>query len=167
MSNAAATRGVVFVHSCSRALTSHVEWGLSGVLGGKVELSWQSQPCEPGQVRADMTWVGPVGTAARIVSMLRSWPGLRLEVTEEPSAHHPGERYAITPGLGLFRAEVGPHGDIMLGEDRLRSLMAQTLQAPVPLEHLLREALGEPWDLELEPFRASIGEVGARHLQVI
>jgi hypothetical protein len=167
MSLVASTRGVVYVHACPRAMTNHVEWALSGVLGGRVQMTWTPQPCAMGQYRADMVWEGPAGTAARIVSLLRTWPDLRLEVTEEPTAIGPGERYALTPALGLFRAEVGPHGDIVLSEDRLRSLMAQATCSPVPLAHLIAQALGEPWDDELEDFRSSVDGVGARHLQVI
>lgn len=163
----APTRGVVFVHACPRALAQHVEWGISGVLGGRIQMSWSPQPCAPGQVRADMAWEGPVGTASRLVSLLRTWPDLRLEVTEEPTAHGPGERYAMTPRLGLFRADIGPHGDVVLGEDRLRALMAHAAATAMPLDALLAEALGGPWDDELEEFRASVGGVGARHLQVV
>ena len=37
------TRGVVFVHSCPRAVTSHVEWVLGDVLGTQVHLEWTEQ----------------------------------------------------------------------------------------------------------------------------
>ena len=166
-STPALTRGVVFVHSTPRALTRHLEWAISGVLGGRIELSWVAQPLAPGQVRADVAWLGSMGTAARLVSQLRTWPGIRLEVTEEPAAGQPGERYALTPALGLFRADIGPHGDVVLSEDRLRTLIGQSSAAPHTLALLIQEALGEPWDEELEDFRSSIDTVGARHLKVM
>ena len=38
------TQGVVFVHSCPKALCQHVEWALERVIGAPVSLSWADQP---------------------------------------------------------------------------------------------------------------------------
>ena len=76
---------------------------------------------------------------------------IRFEVTEEPSAGADGERFMHVPGRGLFRAAVGAAGDIQLGEDRLRSIMASV--RPEALAHALDKALGTAWDAELEPYR--------------
>jgi hypothetical protein len=77
---------------------------------------------------------------------------IRFEVTEEPSPGADGERFMYVPGRGLFRASVGAAGDIQLGEDRLRSIMAGA-RAPEALAHALDKALGTAWDAELEPYR--------------
>ena len=78
------TRGVVFVHCCPSAIAPHVEWALAGVLGTPVRLQWSAQPAAPSHLRADATWVGPVGAGARLAASLRAWPMLVFEVTEEP-----------------------------------------------------------------------------------
>ena len=56
------------------------------------------------------------------------------------------------PGRGLFRAAIGAAGDIQLGEDRLRAIMAAA-RAPEALAHALDKAMGTAWDAELEPYR--------------
>ena len=151
----AQTRGVVFVHSCPRALAAHVEWALGDVLGRPVHADWSSQPVLPGTVRADLCWDGPVGTASRIVSALHGWSRLRFEVTEEATARTEGERFSVTPSLGIYRAVIGVHGDIQEPEERLRAAMARAVLHGASLENELGLLLGAPWDEELEVFRVA------------
>ena len=60
----ATTRGVVFVHSCPRAITAHVEWVLSDVFDTRIQLEWVEQPVLAGSYRAELAWTGPVGSSA-------------------------------------------------------------------------------------------------------
>jgi hypothetical protein len=147
------TRGVVFVHSCPRALASHVEWGLADVLRQPVTLDWAGQPVEPGTVRSELSWTGEPGTASRIVSHLAGWGRLRFEVTEEATPRTEGERFSVTPRLGVFRAVVGVHGDVQVPEERLRGAIARAALSGADLEDELTSLLGGPWDAELEVFR--------------
>jgi hypothetical protein len=147
------TRGVVFVHSCPRAITAQVEWVLSDVFNTRIQLQWSEQSVSAGSYRAEHPWTGPVGSAARIVSDLHAWGRLRLEVTEEPTPATEGERFAATPSLGIHRATIGAHGDIMVSEERLRAAMTRARISGRPLETELDEILGGAWDQELEPFR--------------
>ena len=147
------TRGVVFVHSCPRALAAHVEWGLADILGQPVGLDWVPQPVAAGHVRADLSWTGETGTASRIVSTLHGWGRVRFEVTEEPTARTEGERFSVTPGLGVYRAVIGVHGDVQVPEERLRGAIARAALSGAPIEDELDRLLGAPWDAELEPFR--------------
>ncbi|WP_117211489.1 DUF3145 domain-containing protein [Allorhizocola rhizosphaerae] len=146
------TRGVVYVHSSPLALCQHVEWAISRALGAAVSLPWTAQPVEPGARRAEAGWTGRPGTAAQIAGELKQWPMIRFEVTEEPSAGVDGERFMHVPGRGLFRATTGAAGDIQLGEDRLRVLIAQS-RSPEALTFALHTALGTDWDNDLEPYR--------------
>jgi hypothetical protein len=146
------TRGVVFVHSCPRALAAHVEWAIADVLGAPVDLTWIAQPVDPGTVRAEVAWSGPCGTASRIVSAVRGWGRVRVEVTEEPTATTEGERYSLTPTLGVFRAVVGVNGDVQVTEERLRGALARAGSGP-DLAREIGELLGAAWDAELEAFR--------------
>lgn len=162
------TRGVVYVHSAPPALCPHVEWALGGPLGRRVTLDWTPQPVMPGAVRAELSWQAETGTAARLASALRDWVHLRFEVTEEPSAGAEGERYSATPALGLFHATTGVHGDIMVGEDRLRAALARA--AGGSAAGLLAEVhglLGRAWDEELEPFRCAGDGVPVRWLHQV
>lgn len=146
------TTGVVFMHCCPAALAPHVEWALAGVLGSPVRLEWSAQPAAPSQLRAEATWSGPVGMAARLAASLRAWPMLVFEITESASAVSDGERLAYVPGRGFHRSQVSVNGDIVVGEERLRGLLSRARTAE-EYAHGIAELLGAVWDAELEPYR--------------
>jgi hypothetical protein len=155
------TRGVVYVHSSPPAVSPHVEWAISGVLDARVVLDWSAQDAAQGQVRAECSWAGPAGTGARLAHALRSWGMLRFEVTEDPSPGTDGERFSHVPGLGLWHGRTSANGDVVLGEDQVRSTLAgaSTREA---LSRRLDDLLGARWDDALESFRfagdgASVG----------
>ena len=145
------TSGVLFVHSCPPALCPHVEWAVASALGVPVSLSWTAQPAEPGALRTESGWRGRPGTAGRLAAALRGWSMLRYEVTEVASAGNDGERISVTPGLGVFRSATSVNGDLVVGEDRLRALLADATGPQ--LAHGLDALLGGAWDAELEPYR--------------
>lgn len=161
------TRGVLFVHSTPRALCSHLEWAVSDVLGTRVSLDWMPQPVLPGQVRAEISWQSAPGTAARLTSALRQFRTARYEVAEEPGRGGEGERFAVTPTLGVFRATMGPHGDIMIHEERIRAVLATAGSDPAMLRAGLDQVLGAAWDAELEPFRRAGDGVPVRWLHQV
>jgi hypothetical protein len=133
-------------------VSSHVEWAIARVLGAPVRLEWSVQPVEPSARRAQCSWSGATGTGGELAAALRQWPMIRFEVTEEPSPGVDGERFMHVPGRGLFRGSTSANGDIVLSEDRLRSLVAGA-RGYETLAHTLEKALGAPWDTELEPYR--------------
>jgi hypothetical protein len=151
---AMAARGVLFVHSCPPALRPHVEWAVAGVLGVPVRLDWEPQPVAPGCLRAQTGWRAPAGTAGRLAAAMRGWPLVRCEVTEEPSDGSDGERYAMTPDLGVFRATMSANGDVLVQEDRLRAVLAEGADL-MSTRHAVDRLLGTAWDAELEIFRRS------------
>ncbi|MDT4924518.1 MAG: hypothetical protein QOG01_2231 [Pseudonocardiales bacterium] len=146
------TRGVVYVHCCPSAIAPHVEWALAGILGRPARLHWASQPVAPTHLRAEASWTGPVGTAARLCASLRAWPMLVFEVTEDGTSASDGERLAYVPGRGFHRSSVAANGDVVVGEERLRGLMSRARTAD-EFQHGLTELLGTAWDAELEPYR--------------
>lgn len=150
---AAATRGVLFVHAATSALCPHVEWALGGVLGHAVSLDWTQQPAQPGAYRAEYSYEGTVGTAAAIASALRGWLHLRFEVTEDPTPSTEGARFSYTPDLGIFHAITGVHGDIMIPEDRLKAAVVKAALGETTLELEVDKLLGKAWDDELESYR--------------
>ena len=143
---------VLQVHACPSALAPHVDWAVSTALGKDVRLPWLAQPAAPGTQRAEGAWRASPGTAARLVESLRGWSLLRFEVTEEPSPGVDGLRFSHVPHLGLFTASTSANGDVVLSEDRLRTLLAGT-DARVEVVDALDRALGRPWDDDLEAYR--------------
>ncbi len=146
------TRGVLFVHAAPPALGPHINWAVGNALGREVSLSWADQMAAPGMLRAELSWVGPSGTGAKLASALRGWEHLRYEVTEEATGTTDGGRWAHTPELGIFHSQMDSVGNVVIPEDRIRAVLeeggdAQTLTAG------LRLALGQAWDDDLEPFR--------------
>jgi hypothetical protein len=148
-------RGVVFIHSCPRAVTSHLAWALAKVFGSEVDPDWRSQPVESDMLRCELIWSGRPGTGAVIASTLAPFKAIRMEVTEDPSPGRDGERYSSTPTLGLHRSTIGMHGDVMLTEDRLKAALTKSMFGTVDLGDEILKLLGKPWDEELEPFRGA------------
>jgi hypothetical protein len=146
------TRGVVFVHCCPAAIAPHVEWALAGVLDRPARLQWTAQPAAPTHLRAEAAWTGPIGTAARLAAALRAWPMLVFEITEDGTSASDGERLAYVPGRGFHRSAIAANGDVVVGEERLRGLLARAGSAD-EFRHGLAELLGSAWDAELEPYR--------------
>jgi hypothetical protein len=144
--------GTVYVHSSPSAVCPHVEWAISGALGVPATLQWSAQPAAPGQLRAQCDWSGAPGAAGHISTALKAWPMLRFEVTEDPSPILDGQRFCHAPELGLWRSRTSANGDIMVGEDQLRSL-AEQARGRDSFAHKLDELLGSAWDDALEPYR--------------
>jgi len=147
-----ATRGVIFVHSCPSAVAPHVEWALGSVLGHRVRLQWSAQPYRPENLRTEADWVGRVGTGSLLAAALRPWPMIVFEVTEDGTSQTDGERLAYLPGRGFHRRMISANGDVVVGEERLRGLLASARDAQ-DFRHGVEELLGSTWDEELEPYR--------------
>ncbi|MBA3528108.1 MAG: DUF3145 domain-containing protein [Propionibacteriaceae bacterium] len=147
------TRGVLYVHSAPAALCPHVEWAVGAVFGAPSRLDWAPQPVERSSYRAEYSWTGAPGTAAKLASALKGWQKIRFEVTEEATLTTESARYSYTPTLGVFHAVTGLHGDIMVPEDRIRHAVANAGLRGPDLATALADLLGRRWDEELEPFR--------------
>ncbi|MGI8393365.1 DUF3145 family protein [Leucobacter sp. W1038] len=147
------TSGVLFVHSCPKALAPHVEWALAREIGSVVKLDWSPQPLLPGMLRAEATWRGPIGTASAVASSLFGWQHVRFEITEDQTACSDGGRWMHSPSLGIFHMQTDSVGNGVLSEDAVRAAIVGAGGDAQLLARELRLALGEAWDSELEAFR--------------
>ena len=147
------TRGILYVHSAPSALCPHIEWAVGGVLGVAVSLDWTPQPAQPGAYRAELLVERCRGHRGRRRLGLRGWDHLRFEITEEPTSSTEGTRFSCTPDLGIFHAITGPHGDILIPEDRLKAAVVKAALGDTTLLLEIDNLLGKPWDDELETFR--------------
>ena len=150
----ATTRGVIYVHDAAKAFCRPIEWAIADVLGYEPTFDWTAQPIAPSRMRTEVSWTGLVGLAAHLVVALKQLPDLRFEVTEEPALDSEGERYAHTPSLGVYRAHMGRHGDVLVHEQRIRTLLEESVDL-TSLRNGLALVLGTAWDAELEPFRVA------------
>lgn len=147
--------GVLYVHSCPKAIAPHVEWALAREIGRTVNLDWSAQPLLHESVRTVAHWRGPAGTAAAVASALFGWKQLRYEITEDATQGVDGGRWIHTPSLGIFRMQTDSAGNGVLSENAVRAAITAAQGDAVELGRELRLALGEEWDAELEPFRAA------------
>ena len=68
----AMVRGVVFVHSCPKALMPHVEWAVQRAVD-RAPLRLVGQPILNGMFRCEIQWFGAPGAGAQIASALRGF----------------------------------------------------------------------------------------------
>mgnify|MGYP003343101076 CR=1 FL=1 len=146
------SHGRIAIFAAPRAVTTHVTWSINDALGRPNELRWEPQPLLPGTWRTSLSWNGLIGTGARLASALRSWHYLHFEIYEASLHGSDGSLYMFTPELGLFRANIGPHGDIMVNEHQLHSVISSHLKESDVCNHI-EKLLGAPWNEVLEPFR--------------
>jgi hypothetical protein len=146
------THGRIHIYSAPKPVLSHINWSLNEVLGAPIELKWSPQPLAVGTWRVAIAWHGSFGAGARIASALRGWHYLRFEVYESALNGSDGSLFMFTPELGLYRANVGPHGDIMMSEYQVTNAISANLKESDVISQLER-LLGKPWDQSLEPFR--------------
>ncbi len=149
------TRGVIYIHSAPSAVCPHVEWAIAGVLSNRPQLEWIPQPAQPGSYRTEVSWADEPGTGAKLASALRGWSHVRYEITEDPAGTAEGSRYAYTPDLGIYHAVTGPHGDVMVPEERLKAAVVASMLGEASLQDEVYKLLGTAWDDELEVFRSA------------
>lgn len=154
--------GVLWIHAARPALTPHVAWAIAraGIMlpdGTRPAASiWRTRPDDATRVCAELDWRGPAGAAARLVGDLARWPDLTFEITEDPDPSIPGaqgERHCHVPALGTWSGVTDAAGDIQIGEQRLRTIMAAHRGDAAGMARALDAELGTAWDAALEPLR--------------
>jgi hypothetical protein len=142
----------VEIYSAPKAVLTHIQWSLSDAIGHPVDINWSRQPLRSGTWKSSISWSSSLGAGARIATTLRGWHYLNFEVYEAALNGSDGSIFLFTPELGLFRANIGPHGDIVLNEHQISNAMKTSLQEG-ELTSNLERMLGVPWHESLEPFR--------------
>ena len=148
-------KGELRIHSCPKIICKPIEWALSELFRTNITLSWLEQPIAPTTFSTEIKWTGQFGLCSRLVSTLSHWPKIRLEALQENYKDYPAERYALTPNLGIFRAEINSLGETIITENRLKAALERCRLENEPFEVELAFLLGTPWDEDLEPFRKS------------
>ena len=150
-SNRQQVRGFLTIHSAPSALRHHIDWAIQTVLGNWIKLSWSPQPLMPGTFRTQLEFRGSQGAASEIASSLRSWHYLNFEVIEGTELG--GELFRFTPELGIHRAVVDQSGAVLVNENQLSAILANSFD-----EDSIREGIaamvGNSWEAELDRFRS-------------
>jgi hypothetical protein len=144
-------RGFLTIHSAPSALRHHIDWAIQGVLGNWIKPSWNPQPLMPGTFRTQLEFRGAQGAAAEIASSLRSWHYLNFEVIEGTETG--GELFRFTPELGIHRAVVDQSGAVLVNENQLSAILANTFDEDSIREEIAA-MLGKSWEQELDRFRS-------------
>ena len=141
--------GYISINVAPSALRQHIEWGLNSLLATPQNFSWRTKPLAAGTYRTHLDIRVPIGTAAKIASLLKNWHYLQFEVSELDEFG--GELFRFTPELGIHRAQLDSVGNLLLTENQIAK--ALTSFDDLEIRENLELLLGRPWDLALEPFR--------------
>lgn len=146
-------RAELKILSCPKIFCKPIEWALSEIFKTKILLSWEEQQIAPSTMSTEIKWIGPFGLCSRLVSSLSKWPKIRLEAFQESYKDNPAERYALSPNLGIFRADINALGETIITESRLKAALERSRLEEEPFEVEFSFLVGKPWDEDLEPFR--------------
>ncbi|MFM8844107.1 MAG: DUF3145 family protein [Actinomycetota bacterium] len=146
------SHGRISIYSAPKVVLSHIQWSVSDALGRPHALRWDPQPLAPASWRTHLSWSGALGTGAKLASALRGWHYVAFEIYEAAANGSDGSIYLFTSELGLFRGNIGPHGDIMVNEHQLQNLLSGTIKDRDICEEI-EKLVGKPWNDVLEPFR--------------
>jgi hypothetical protein len=143
--------GQLSIYAAPMSVVSHLQWSIESIITLASPWSWQPQPLIPKSQSCSLPFRTTIDNLPRLVSALYEFPNLYAEVVRDPINGGLGERWLITPNLGLRRLDINEFGDAVVDENQLRSAIAAGEQLLEKLSWLI----GEPWERELEPLRIS------------
>ena len=141
--------GYLYIHAAPISVVSHLQWSVEAIITPAAPWSWRAQPLVPKSEQTQLPFRTTIDNLPRLVSALFEFPNLFAEVIREPISAGLGERWMITPNLGLKRIDTNEFGDAVVDENQLRAAMQQDLDIVAQLNWLI----GTSWDAELEPLR--------------
>jgi hypothetical protein len=145
--------GVLFLHALPRASAIELEAVLKRLAIKRKTHRWEMQPLVLGCVKTEIEWTCSNDMAETLVSELCQIEAIRFELTSAQTADSIGQRWAYTPGLGLFHCPVDEIGNLLVNENQIRRVLYGTGNNVLKTQHALRKLLGTAWDDELERFR--------------
>ena len=154
------SHGTITIYSAPKPVLRHIEWTIGNVLGNPFSLNWKVHRLSPSTFWTEANWSGPRGVASQIASELKGWHYLNFEIHETAANGSDGSLFMYTPELGIFYANVGPHGDVMINENQIQSIIRENISEVDVIEKLER-TIGKPWDNQLEPFRRATKDIPA------
>lgn len=160
-----ASHGTITIYSAPKPVLRHIEWTIGNLLGIPISLNWKVHRLSPSTMWSELHWNGKYGIASQIASELKGWHYLKFEIYESAKNGSDGSLYMYTPELGMFFSHVGPHGDVMINENQIQTIIRENVSEVDVIEKLER-AIGKPWDDALEPFRRSPNELAEESVRL-
>jgi len=143
--------GYLYLHAVPVSVVSHLQWIVESMLTLSAPWSWTNQPLIPKSQKTFLTFRCNLDSLPKLVSALYEFPNLFAEVIREPVSFGLGERWMITPVLGIKRVDTNELGNVVLDESVV--LDSINTQDPTQIPERLAWAIGRPWDQALEPLR--------------
>ena len=155
MSNTQTYAGRIDIYSAPAALTQHIEWAINQQLNQVVKIAWVKQPLLPGSLAMALDYKSQLPVAAKIATALKSWHYIRFEIRQINLQTSDATLYRITPDLGLHQASLASNGDVVINENQLNQIINNSYSHKM-LQSNLESALGNQWEIELEPYRLAL-----------
>jgi hypothetical protein len=158
--------GRILIYSAPSALLQHIEWAINQQLSQFITPQWVSQPLLPGSKACELSYLSKLPVAANIAKAVMSWRLVRFEITQINHKTSDATLYRVTPDLGLHQANLATNGDVYLTQDYLNQLL---LHSPShnKLKSNIDSALGNQWEVELEPYRLALASGVAENISNI
>ena len=143
-----------FIHSIPRSLVKHFEWEIEQQLNLKSPIKWSDQALENLSLKTDFRVTSDHDKVMFFISKISTWGRLRFEIYCKDLNNTNKFRFAITPSLGIYRADISELGETLLTESQINSAISRSAIEQINLIEELSFVLGKPWDVELEVFRS-------------
>jgi hypothetical protein len=155
------SEGLVLMHRAPSALLTHVEWTISGITGNPTKINWIKEDSTGSIFHGSVAIDCSLNDCATLASAFMNLKQLSFEVIHQSELS--GARWSFTPSLGMFHCATDEAGNLVVGENQLRSSMEKAGANILKLQAELRKLLGQAWDDELEPYRELIGGAEGNH----
>jgi hypothetical protein len=147
--------GRILIYSTPAALAQHIEWAISRKLGQVINLKWVNQPLNPATLAMEFEYQHQSPVADQIATVLKGWHYIRFEITQVNKNTRDAVLYRATPDLGLHQANLSSLGDVVLNENQVNTILKNSFTNDRLISNL-ENALGNAWELELEPYRLAL-----------
>jgi hypothetical protein len=151
------SQGMVFIHHAPLSLLAHIEWTIAGVSGNPITINWKPSALSDAGYRSDLAWEATADSGAVLAAAFRNLKQVCFEIIQYPAQGDTGYRWSYTPTLGMFHCATDAAGNLLIGENQIRSAMEQAGSNPLKLQAQLRKLLGQAFDDELEEYRELVG----------
>jgi hypothetical protein len=155
------SEGLVLIHRAPSALLTHVEWTISGITGNPTKITWIKDDSSDSIFRGSVAIDCSLNDCATLASAFMNLKQLSFEVIHQSGLS--GARWSFTPSLGMFNCATDEAGNLVVGENQLRTAVEKAGSNILKLQAELRKLLGQAWDDELEPYRELIGGAESNH----